>query len=34
MIYSLPSCKFTENHPQTSERLSSWLSDRGVNVLG
>ena len=34
MIYSLPSCKFTENHPQTSGRLSAWLSGRGVNVLG
>ena len=34
MIYSLPSCKFTENHPRSNERLSAWLSGHGVSVLG
>ena len=34
MIYYLPSCKFTENHPEASARLCNWLAGRGVSVLG
>ena len=34
MYIYFPSCKFTESHPEVSERIKAFLSARGVKIAG
>ena len=34
MIYYYPSCKFTAAHPELSEKIGSFLKERGIETAG